>query len=359
MLLRNRMSLLNKQQELRKSENMNTTVNGSGCFIPFNLTAAKIGQTFAYCLILVFSLFGNSLIGIIVYKTYTLRKPINFFIVNMAMSDLLYPVFMFPRKITDLLSPMFQFSQQLTDPYSDSWLISGPLGEALCKLGIFLPQISSAVSIQSLILIAVDRFGAVVFPLRSPLISSKLCPFFILATWIIAGAVLSPDLIAWRLAESQGQLRCSRRWNEALGESYSSVNYLLTLSVVFLYIPIAMLTILYSIIVIKLKSQTIPGEQSTNAEQQRAKRNRNVLKMAIAIMLGFALCWVPYSIVCLLLLFAKDSLPCGFFLYLYITWFISHSNCAINPCICFIFSSNYRKALNRLLRCFCGAVQNE
>ena len=329
---------------IRKSADMNTTVNGSSCLSPFNSTAAKIGSTFAYCLIFVVSLLGNSFIGIIVYKTQTLRKPINFFILNMAMSDLLSPIFHFPRRVTDL--------------HADSWLISGSLGQALCKLAPFLSDVSTGVSIQSLILIAVDRFGAVVFPLRSPLISSKLCPFFILGTWVIAMAVHSPYLVAMKLVEyRRGQLVCTWRWNEAFGES-SSANYFIALSVVLLLIPIVMLAILYSIIVIKLKSQKIPGEQSTNTEQQRAKRNRNVLKMAIAIVLGFVLCWVPVSITASLRL-ARDNLPCGFDIAQYITWFMAVSNCAINPCICFILCSNYRKALKRLLRCFSGEAQNE
>ena len=324
---------------------MNTTVNGSlTCSIPFNPAAAKIGKTFAYCLIFVVSLLGNSFIGIIVYKTHTPRKPINFFIVNMAMSDLLYPIFLFPRELTYL--------------HADSWLISGSLGQALCKLVPFLVDVSNCVSIQSLLLIAVDRFGAVVFPLRSPLISSKLCPFFILATWIIPMAVLSPYLVAFKLAVYPGQLFCVLRWNKAFGESFSLKNYHPALFVVFFYIPIVMLAMLYSIIVIKLKSQKIPGEQSTNAEQQRAKRNRHVLKMSIAIVLGFVLCFLPWSITMLLRYFAQDSLPCGFFIYKNISQFMAISNCAINPCICFIFCSNYRNALKRLLRCFSGAVHN-
>ena len=128
-------------------------------------TAEKSGQTVAYRLIFVASLAGNTVIGIIVYKAKTMRKPINFFIVNMAMSDLLFPIFLIPREIQLL--------------YTDS---CGPLGQALCNLVAFLTDVSTAVSIQSLVLIAVGRFGAVVYPLRSPLISSKLCPFFILVT---------------------------------------------------------------------------------------------------------------------------------------------------------------------------------
>ena len=170
------------------SENVNTSMNGtqpSSC--SSNPTAEKIGKTFAYCLIFIVSLAGNTLIAIIVYKTKTMRKPINFFIINMAISDLLFPIIVIPGVIQDL--------------YTDSWLIGGPLGQALCKLFYFFADLSGAVSVQSLILIAVDRFGAVVFPLRSPLISSKLCPFFILATWIVAIAVNSPELFVNKLVE--------------------------------------------------------------------------------------------------------------------------------------------------------------
>ena len=149
---------------------MNTTVNRSSCSFLSSPTAQKIGETFAYYLIFVVSLVGNSFIGIVVYKTQTLRKPINYFIVNMAMSDLLFPIFFCPRNLTYLYVD------------TDQWLISGLLGQVLCKLVIFLEYNSMFVSVQRLVLIAVDRFGALVFPLRSPLISSKLCPFFIFAT---------------------------------------------------------------------------------------------------------------------------------------------------------------------------------
>ena len=47
------------------------------------------------------------------------------------------------------------------------------------------------------------------------------------------------------------------------------------------------LVLLYSIIIIKLKTQAHPGEQSANIQQQRNKRNRNVLHMSIAIVLVF------------------------------------------------------------------------
>ena len=213
------------------SANVNTTMNGTQPSSCFNPTAARIGKTIVYCLLFVVSLTGNSLIGLIVYKTKTMRKPINFLILNMAISDLLFPIFLFPWKITEV--------------HVSSWLISGPLGQALCKLAPFLTDVSFTVSIQSLVLIAVDRFGAVVFPFRSPVITTKLCRFFILATWIVAMAIHSPYLFAFKLAEYPGGLMCLPQWNEAFGETSFLANYFLALSTVFFYIPLVLIAILY------------------------------------------------------------------------------------------------------------------
>ena len=322
------------------SENVSTTMNGSqpsGCFN--NPTAKKIGKTIFYGLIFLLSLAGNTVIGIIVYKTKTMRKPINFLIVNMAMSDLLYPIFLIPMSIQGLY-------------FNDSWLVGGPLGRALCKLLFFFTHAPALVSVQSLVLIAVDRFGAVVFPLRSPLISSKLCPFFILATWIVALAVGSPYLFAMKLFEYPGGLECGMRWNEVFGDTLSFKSYLVAFSVVFTFIPLVLIGILYIIIFLKLKSQKIPRDQSANSEaEQRRQRERNVLKMAIAIVLGFAVCWLPLIFTYLLVFFASDiTMSCAFqYLNSFAVSMVS-ANCAINPCICFIFSSNYRGGLKTLLR---------
>ena len=279
---------------------MNTTVNQSSCNSELNPTAEKIWKSFAFCLIFVVFLVGNSFIALKVYKTLSMRKPISYFIVNMAMSNMLFPIFYFLPALTEL--------------YLDSWLISGPLGLALCKLSSFLPNVSTIVSIQSLVQIAVDRFGAVVFPLRavvfplrSPLISSKLRPFFIFVSWIIAMAVFSPYLIPKKLVKYPRQLHCELQWDKTFGKPFSFLKYVMSVNAVLFYIPVFSLALLYTIIFIKLKSQKIPGEQSINAEQLHAKRSRNVLKMSIAIVLGFALCWVPYSIVGSLKLLAADS----------------------------------------------------
>ena len=272
----------------------------------------------------------------IVYKTPNLRKPINYFIANMASSDLLYPIFVIPWTLSDL--------------HTNSFLIGGQLGQALCKLLPFFDSVSFDVSVQNLILIAVDRFAAVVFPLRSPLIRSKLCPFFILATWIVAIAVNSPFLFTFELVEYPERTRCAFEWEKVFGESSSFASFLLAFYSLFIYIPVLLLVILYSIIVIKLKTQAHPGEQSANSQQQRDRRNRNVLQMSIAIVTVFVLCWLPFSTNILITKY-QDSFSCSFWIYYKVTIYMAYAYCAINPIICFMFSSNYRKALKRLIKC--------
>ena len=318
---------------------MNSTVNeSSGSWSCLNFSALKIGGTVTYCLIIIVSLVANSLIVIIVCKTPNLKKPINYFIANMASSDLLFPVFSIPFKLSLL--------------HTNSFLIGGQLGQALCKLVPFFGNVSFVVSIQNLILIAVDRFGAVVFPLRSPLIRSKLCPFFILATWIVAVAVNSPYLFANELVESPEGTRCVIKWEKVLGESSSFASFVLASYILFIYIPVLLLVILYSIIVIKLKTQAHPGGQSANTQQQRKRGNRSVLQMSIATVTVFVFCWLPLITNHLIIVYQDRSahFSCSFSIYVFVTYFLIHAYCAINPIICFMFSSNYRQGIKRLIK---------
>ncbi|CAH3111922.1 unnamed protein product [Porites lobata] len=315
----------------------NESIESSSCF---STTAYKIGQTITLSLIVAVSLTGNSFIVLIVYKTPTLRKPINYFIANMAMSDLLYSIIWPPTTLSLIHS-------------TNLWLIGGQFGQALCKL-VHFSDVSSIVSIQNLVLITVDRFVAVVFPLRSPLIRSKLCPFFILGTWIVAAAYLSPYFYTYQLVEYAGKRWCAARRKKVFGTSSSLADYHLVGPILFIYIPVMLLVLLYSIIIIKLKTQKHPGEQSANTQQQRNRRNRNVLQLSIAIVLVFVFCWLPNTTNFLIIRYRASSIhqfSCGFWLYYYVTYYIAVGYCAINPIICFAFSSNYRQGLKRLMNC--------
>ena len=163
-----------------------------------------------------------------------MRITINYFIVNMAMSDILLPTAVFPLFVTIMH----------VDLYS---AVSVSVTQVICKFLLPLQDFPIAVSIQSIVLIAVDRFGAVVFPFRSPLISSKLCLFLILWTWIVAISIHLPMFIAFEVVEYlPGKLSCAFN-RENAGESFSFKYYAVAITVAFINIPLALMTILYSI----------------------------------------------------------------------------------------------------------------
>ena len=316
-----------------------TTSIAQACGTGINVPALKLGLTIGLSLVLVVSLAGNSAIGVIVCKTPSLRKPINYLIMNMAMSDLIFPLILIPWQLVSLY----------TSP-AGHWLIGGPLGQALCKLVVYLPMVSYSVSSQSLVLIAVDRFVAVMFPLRSPVFSRRVpFPFVITATWIIALAFYLPFLIIAKVFEfNGGSIYCSMFSGEITSWHIAApiIHYII------IVITIVLLVILYSIIVIKLNLQARPGEQSNNAEQKRARRNRKVLRMACAIVLAYSLCYLPMLTTGFMSwLFPKIMFSCLFFKFLFFVGFMYHVNCAVNPIICLIFSTNYRQGLKRLLKC--------
>ena len=167
-------------------------------------------------------------------------------------------------------------------------------------------------------------------------------------------AMEGPYLFASSLVENPEGMMCQRQLKEAFGAESSYAIFLISEAMVFVYIPAVLLFALYSIILIKLKKQANPGEQTANAEEQLIRRNRKVLKMAIAIVVAFFIFWIPLFTNQLIFYFASDSLvwsSCSFILYKTITSFMAYANCAINPIICLIFSSNYRNGLERFVTC--------
>ena len=137
---------------------INKTQSMSNC----NNPAANSDKTLACCLPFSVSLAGNTFVEIIAFKTKTLKKPINFLIVNMAISDMFVPIFLFPRILVWL--------------HPRTWLLDGPLGHVLRKLSVYASNMSSSVSAQSLVLIEFDWFGAVVFSLSFPIDQFKEVP---------------------------------------------------------------------------------------------------------------------------------------------------------------------------------------
>ena len=117
--------------------------------IPFrkeDSISVKATKAACYTVLMLLSFFGNAAVIAIVAKTRQMRTTTNYLIANMAVSDLLLSAFAVPREMTELFIG-FQ-----------GWLFHGLFGAVLCKTVYFFQDISTAVSIQSIVVITLDRY---------------------------------------------------------------------------------------------------------------------------------------------------------------------------------------------------------
>ena len=302
----------------------------------------RFSKLCAFCFILLGSLFGNIFIIIIVYKNRHLRKTINYFIVNMAFSDLVLTLIVLPVEITKLV----------TD--SGHWHVSGILGLICCKLFFFASLVSLLVSSQSLVWIAIDRFVAVVFPMKLGLISSKIRTIAIVSTWICAGFFSYPVLISWKLVVRGNDTFCTETNLESFfhnqktqkaNETYMFVWVQFTLLII---APLLVITILYTAIAVNLRIQkkALAGTPP-NIQRHAMKKRRQAIKMAVAILILFYLCVTPHTLL-YFIHYWRPSCATRIVLY-FVTSFSFFLSSIVNPIICLSFVESYRRGLKHIL----------
>lgn len=322
--------------------------NGSVPTIPDCLFQVDTGsevafKVIAFSLVLFLALIGNILVVWVVHKSTSMRKkPINLFIVNLAVADLLLAVFVIPRIVTQIVI------------YSGIWLVHGTAGLALCRIVIFIQDIATAVSLQSLVIIAFDRFCAVVYPLRIATMPCTTRLVVIPMTWIVACALHSPDLFIYKLIPmDNGTVACAQVWSSDKQEHAKIASrYYLAMFCLFVIIPMILLTVLYASIFVHLKRRGKKTDLHTSGVQvgKRKEQEWNVLKMALAIVIGFAVCYGPFNVLIFLRIFKWDIwIPvCRIKTLYFVTTFLVYFNTALNPIIYFTFSENFRLGFKRV-----------
>ena len=220
-----------------------------------------------YSILTLLSLVGNVLIVAVFYRNNRLRTTVHYFIVIMAVSDLLIPTIFLPMQITVV--------------YYERWFIGGILGTTLCKFVWFTVYVSVAVSMISMVAIAVDRFYAIVFAMKLALFSQKNCKRLIIATWIFSMAIQSYYIYAVRLEGAETMC------NYAL----ERISFLCLFSSTALF-----LTALYSAIIVFLYHQKANLHLASKTVKLRAKENRRVTSMLVILVVAFYLVWILFFI---------------------------------------------------------------
>lgn len=304
----------------------------STCF-DVDSTAVKISRLVPYVFVITFSAFGNILVPLVVFRAQSMRKAVNFFIVNMAISDLLITLVYMPRVVSILLAGY-------------RWLAKGLAGLVFCKLVYFVHETALSVSIFSAVCISGERFLAVIRPLRTWNRDNKLARILITVTWIGSLSMRIPILLANEIQENNGKTYCVLFLDEVLWPGSTAVYHKLNLIGMYAT-PLGVMVILYSATLFTLKHRNRPGNPVApkTTMQPSDIRNRKVSRMVLMVLTAFLLCWMLYFVVAVMESYDIDIL-CD---VRYFRLFLAHFNCALTPVFYALFSENYRREFKSIL----------
>lgn len=305
--------------------------------------SSTVWLTLAYVVIFVLSFFGNICIIYIVVSRKRMRTNFNFLVLNMAVGDLLVSLFLMPFQVKFLYTGL-------------SW-IPGAVGKVTCKFVNFLGSQSIATSIITLVFITMDRYFAVLHPLRDICFirNTKLVTSVI---WISSSLCFLPYLLLFDVVKSADGSHWICKFVWSFFTSHISVQfsmaraYYMAMFLILYLVPLVIIARVHVLIGRHLWSRQIPGEPTAHQRHQNELSKRKVLRMIIIVAVTFALCWLPAHILHLLNYYFTDSyialikverLESGLF-------FISHANSAINPCLFIGLNQRFNNEFRGILR---------
>ena len=294
-----------------------------------------------YVVIIILSVVGNSLLVLVIRRIRRFHTPTHFLIINLCVADLTITLF------------STAYSAYVTINDGIQWW-GGFSGVAACKLLIFIQGVSITCSIFTLVFLAVDRFCAVVLPLRR-LNTLRVVKGRIAVTWIASAIVVSPMLYAMKVGKHSGRYICYENWNPVFDHKKARKEYELAYFGLSYVLPLLVIAVLYSRAMQRLWFRRIPGNVTAANEEIALKSRKKVLRMLVAIVTVFAFCWLPLQILRLLVVFPPKSMKCplpNIVVFLFFTF--GFANSALNPAICFAFNKDYRIGARSLLPYPCG-----
>ncbi|EDO36604.1 predicted protein, partial [Nematostella vectensis] len=273
-----------------------------------------------------FTLVGNAIVLWIVYKNPSLRTIPNQFVISLAISDLLMAIIGAP--------PCFVALAMGKDP----------LGPELCQLQGFLIVILARVSLQTMALVALNRYFLIVRPhLYRRIFTSVNTKVMIVCVWVLTCVEPIPYLsLGYRYFFHPAKAFCfpDSRLHWVVLTGYAIVS-----------IPMPILVICYYKVFSKIRRHKM------SFKQHQFQRNNtgpsvediNVTMTLFLTVCALLICWIPIAVVDLID-FVRNSLGSMprlvYLAYLY----FGQLSTAINPWIYGVMNKSFREAYLKLFR---------
>ncbi|XP_074388084.1 neuromedin-K receptor-like isoform X2 [Zonotrichia albicollis] len=274
------------------------------------------------------AVFGNLIVIWIILAHKRMRMVTNYFLVNLAFSD----------------ASMAAFNTLINFIYAlhSEWYF----GEAYCRFHNFFPITAVFASIYSMTAIAVDRYMAIIDPLK-PRLSATATKVVIGSIWILAFLLAFPQCLYSITKVMPGRTLCYVAWP---GGPKQHFTYHVIVIVLVYCFPLLIMGITYSMVGITLWGGEIPGDTS-NKYHEQLKAKRKVVKMMIVVVLTFAICWLPYHIYFIVTGIYQQLNRWKYIQQIYLASFwLAMSSTIYNPIIYCCLNKRFRAGFKRALR---------
>ncbi|XP_072469564.1 uracil nucleotide/cysteinyl leukotriene receptor [Notamacropus eugenii] len=275
-----------------------------------------------YLLDFILAFVGNTLALWLFIRDQKSGTPANVFLMHLAVADLSF-VLVLPTRL------VYHFS-------GNHW----PFGEIPCRLTGFLFYLNMYASIYFLTCISVDRFLAIVHPIKSiklrrPLYAHLTCAFL----WVVVAVAMAPLLVSAQTVEVNNTTVCLQLYREK-----ASRNALVSLAVAFTF-PFVTTVTCYLLIIRNLRS----GHRVEKHLKDKA------IKMIIMVLMIFLVCFVPYHVNRYIYVLRYDGMRASceaqrvLALSNRLTSCLTSLNGALDPVMYFFVAEKFRDALCNLL----------
>ncbi|KAK5859017.1 hypothetical protein PBY51_003115 [Eleginops maclovinus] len=286
---------------------------------------------------------GNVLVCLAVGLSRRLWRIANFFVVSLAVTDLLLGLLVLPLSATVELR-------------SGKW----SLGGALCNIYISLDVLLCASSILTLMAISVDRYLAISSPLSySRRVTRLRVTLALITIWALSLAVsFVPIHLGWNTVDYRVQHSdwgmgeedkeghyCHFEWNN---------NYVLLYAFGSFYLPLLLMCGMYLCIFRVAREQVKRIRAATpsfarSASNAAIAREHKATVTLVAVLGAFVICWFPYFTILTCMSIKEKTNPPNT-LNSVVLW-LGYFNSALNPILYPAFNRDFRRAYAELLRC--------
>ncbi|XP_071435233.1 alpha-1A adrenergic receptor [Pithys albifrons albifrons] len=305
--------------------------------------------------LIVFGVLGNILVILSVACHRHLQSVTHYYIINLAVADLL------------LTSTVLPFSA--TMEILGYWAF----GRIFCNIWAAVDVLCCTASIMSLCIISIDRYIGVSYPLRYPsIVTERRGLLALLCVWALSLVISIGPLFGWKEPAPEDETIC---------QITEEPGYVLFSALGSFYLPLTIILVMYCRVYVVakrenkgltcgLKTERSHSEEVTlrihrgNAPGANAKGKHHfsvrLLKFSrekkaaktLAIVVGcFVLCWLPFFVVMPLGSFFPAIKPPDTLFK--ITFWLGYLNSCINPIIYPCSSQEFKRAFQNVLKAQC------